>query len=126
MIPDWETNRVSFSNLLPGRHPALWSRLAALLGGAGVEHRLIEGTRDLWARDFMPVQKAVDDFVPFRYRPTYIRESKDPVTPDEVRSWTPPGGVLRTCDINLDGSNVVAGSDKAMSRLSRGWRSGGG
>jgi agmatine/peptidylarginine deiminase len=108
MIPDWQTDFVYFSDLLPTRHPDLWSRLVAVLGDAGVPNRLIRGTRDIWVRDFMPVQAAADEFVLFRYRPDYLRGHNGLVTPDEARSLVPPGGRLCRCDINLDGGNVVA------------------
>jgi agmatine deiminase len=62
----------------------------------------------------MPVQVAEDDFVLFRYRPDYLRDDEGSVTPDEARSWTPPGGGLRTCDINLDGGNVVVSSTRVV------------
>jgi hypothetical protein len=51
MVPDWQTDFVYFSGLLPARHPDLWSRLVATLDALGVGHRLIEATRDVWARD---------------------------------------------------------------------------
>jgi agmatine deiminase len=113
MVPDWQTELVYFSGLLPARHPELWSRLIAILDAASVGHRLIKGTRDIWARDYMPVQAAVGDFVLFRYRPDYLRGHEDLVTPDEVRGAVPHGRI-RTCDINMDGGNVVASSDKAI------------
>ncbi len=31
MIPDWETNRVYFSDLLPVRHPKVWQQLKEIL-----------------------------------------------------------------------------------------------
>lgn len=108
MIADWDTDTVHFSSLLPDRHPALWSRLVAILDAAGIPHGLIEGTRDIWVRDFMPVQVAADEFVLFDYQPDYLRGHGHLVAPDEARSKVPPGGRLRRCEINLDGGNVVA------------------
>src|SRR5205823_4111780 len=98
MIPDWQTDLVYFSDLLLARHPDLWSRLVAILDAAGVGHRLIEGSRDIWTRDYMPVQVAAGDFVLFRYRPGYLCGREDLTTPDEVRGAIPHGGI-RTCDI---------------------------
>ncbi len=114
MIPDWETTEVFFSALLPVRHPDFWSRFAGLLAGTGVEPRLLAGTRDVWARDFMPVQVAASEFVLFQYRPDYLHDNAELVTPDEARQAVPLGARLCTSDINLDGGNVVASSDKAI------------
>lgn len=114
MITDWQTDSVHFSALLPARHPDLWSRLVAVLDAAGVPHRLIEGTRDIWVRDFMPVQAAAAEFVLFHYGPDYLCGHEHLVTPDEARRQVPPGGKLRRCDINLDGGNVVASTKLAI------------
>jgi agmatine/peptidylarginine deiminase len=114
MIPDWQTDLVYFSDLLAARHPDLWSRLVAILDAAGVPHRLIEGTRDIWVRDFMPVQVATDDFVLFSYRPDYLRGHEHLITPDEARCLVPPGGRLRRSAINLDGGHVVTDGDTAI------------
>lgn len=114
MIPDWHTDTVYFSGLLPARHPVLWESLSCILVAAGVEPRLLGGTRDIWARDYMPVQAAVDEYVLFRYEPDYLRGHGGLVTPDAARGLVPPGGRLRPCDIRLDGGNVVAGTDRVV------------
>jgi agmatine/peptidylarginine deiminase len=114
MIPDWQTDCVYFSGLLPAEHPALWESLNRLLDAAGVEHRLLARTRDIWVRDFMPVQVATGDFVLFRYQPHYLHGYDHLVTPDEVRGVVPPGGRVRPCNINLDGGNVVAARGRVI------------
>ena len=114
MVPDWQTDCVFFSSLLPQRHPLLWQRLAKMLADDGIEHCLLEGTRDIWVRDFMPVQVAAGDFVLFRYQPDYLRGHNELVTPDEVRKAVPQCDRLRMSDINLDGGNVVASSSKVI------------
>jgi agmatine deiminase len=88
--------------------------LAGILERAGIEYRLLAGTRDIWVRDFMPVQFARDDFVLFRYEPGYLCGYEDLVTPDEVRRAAVEGSRLRGSDINLDGGNVVAARDKVI------------
>jgi hypothetical protein len=114
MIADWHTNLVYFSDLLPARHPDLWQGLAGVLDQAGVGHRLLAGTRDIWTRDYMPAQVAEGDFVRFRYGPSYLRRRPDLVTPDEARRAAPPGTNLRPSSINLDGGNVVASSTRVI------------
>ena len=114
MIPDWDTDAVHFSDLLPVRQPDLWTRLVAILDAIGVGYRLVEGTRDIWVRDFMPVQVAAGDFVLFRHEPDYLRGHEHLVTPDEIRCLVSPGSRLRRCGINLDGGNVVASTKLAI------------
>lgn len=114
MIPDWQTNVVFFSGLLPTRHAALWDDLAGILDRAGVEYHLLPGTRDIWVRDFMPVQVTADNFVRFRYQPSYLCGYDDLITPDEVRGRIPDGARLHISGINLDGGNVVANGTKVI------------
>jgi agmatine deiminase len=114
MAPDWQANLVHFSDLLPARYPGLWRRLAAIFDAAGVEHRLLQGTRDIWVRDFMPVQVEAGNFVLFRYQPGYLRGREHLTTPDEARKAAVPGDRLRTSGINLDGGNVVEDSGKVL------------
>src|SRR5690242_20673673 len=114
MIPDWQTNVVYFSDLLLTRHRDVWEGLVRVLDEASVEHCLIGGTRDIWARDYMPVQVADGDFVVFRYEPDYLCRRPHLVTPSEARSSVPLGTNFRTSDINLDGGNVVASSTRAI------------
>jgi len=56
MIPDWQTDCAYFSDLLPGRHANLWQGLERVLAQSSVATRLLQGTRDIWCRDYMPVQ----------------------------------------------------------------------
>jgi agmatine deiminase len=114
MVPDWETDSVSFSDLLPVRHWELWERLAGVLKEAGVNYRLLTGTRDIWVRDFMPVQIAAGEFLLFRYRPDYLQGHEDLITPEEARCSVVPKRNLRKSDIALDGGNVVAGVGRAI------------
>lgn len=54
-----------FASLLqtnPIYQPAA-DRLLAALYSAGVEYRLLDGTHDIWLRDFMPVQIRDGSFV---------------------------------------------------------------
>src|SRR5690242_5254732 len=99
MVPDWQTNFVLFSDLLPARHPVLWAGLVGILDQAGVGHRLIEGTRDVWVRDLLPVQVAAADFVLFRYEPDYLGGREDLIPSDEARRAALHGACLRTSDL---------------------------
>jgi agmatine deiminase len=74
MIPDAETTCVALAAVLADRHPAIYRGLRAILEGHGVAVRLLDGVRDIWARDYCPVQVADRGFVQFRYDPDYLRD----------------------------------------------------
>ena len=68
-----------FASLLqtnPIYQPAA-DRLLAALYSAGEEYRLLDGTHDIWLRDFMPVQIRDGSFVFFRYEPSYLENEPE-------------------------------------------------
>ena len=109
MIPDWETNCVYFSRLLGEQYPDLLERLTQILRSHKVEVRLLEGTKDIWARDYCPVQIEANRFLKFRYDPDYLKEDKyrHLVTGDEVIEQLRDLGAIEKSEIVLDGGNVV-------------------
>lgn len=115
MIADHETNRVYLSDLLPRRHPRLTEGLKRHLKAAKVKVGFIHGTRDIWARDYMPMQVAVDRFVQFRYEPDYLRgRFKHLITPPEVCRRIVPKGQCIQSDLNVDGGNIVRWHDTVI------------
>jgi agmatine deiminase len=114
MIADWQTNHVYFSGLLPQRHPKAWSGLKQTLTAAGIGVHLLADTRDIWCRDYMPVQVGIGEFVKFRYNPDYLSDCRDLATDEPVCHSLPHIRNLRVSPINLDGGNVVAGNGKVI------------
>lgn len=93
-------------------------RLFAALHAAGVEYRLLDGTHDIWLRDFMPVQIRDGSFVSFRYEPSYLEN--EPELRSNFKndlSLQFPFSVVYS-DINLDGGNVVFSPSKEKAVIS--------
>lgn len=107
MIADWETNTAVFADLLPRQFPELWDRLASILAEHSVAVRLLNGVRDIWARDFLPLQVTNNEFVQFRYRPDYLEGFEHLRTPEEVSDGLPFLSHRCRSDLILDGGNVV-------------------
>ena len=68
-------NIVYFSSLLPERCPKTFKGLEEVLSRYGVEYRLLEGAKDIWVRDFMPIQVVPHVFELFRYNPDYLQDT---------------------------------------------------
>ena len=64
------TNIVCFSQYLTAYK--CWSELSAALARQQVDYALLPNTKDIWMRDFMPVQCTPDHFVAYRYEPDYL------------------------------------------------------
>jgi len=108
MVSDWATDTVYISDLLPKRHPEIVAALRATLSG---RLQTIPGTKDIWVRDFMPIQLPGNRFVVFRYAPDYLKDYPHVRTDD--------GASLLDLDcvrseLVIDGGNVVRFHDTAI------------
>jgi agmatine/peptidylarginine deiminase len=85
------------------------------LHDAGISVHLLAGTRDIWCRDYMPVQLGKAEFLKFRYAPDYLRHHPSLVTEAiSLRHSLSRAGRVRVSAIKLDGGNVVASHDKVI------------
>lgn len=75
MIQDNQCNRVFFSALLRERCPIAFRGLTEVLNKYDVPWSLLEGTNDIWCRDYMPLQVRPNRFVAYNYNPDYLQHS---------------------------------------------------
>ena len=106
---DTMTNFVYISDKLKEFYPRTYSRLTKLFDDMEIEWGEIEGTKDIWIRDYMPIQLYSDSFVVYNYNPDYLKDSGVEYITD---SKAIADRVLIHCnkdhyDITLDGGNVV-------------------
>ena len=74
MITDDHTNSVYFSSLLPEKCPVLNAHIADSLRKRDIPFTYLKGTKDIWCRDYMPIQIQKDRFVFYRYTPDYLQD----------------------------------------------------
>lgn len=119
MITDNHTNTVYFSGLLPEKCPILNAHLTESLRQHGVSYAYLSGTKDIWCRDFMPIQIEEDRFVFYKYTPNYLQDKRwlrfqtDPVVvfnneANKLQSYLDKSIVI---DLIVDGGNVVKCGD---------------
>lgn len=119
MLTDHLTNTVYFSSLLPEKCPVLNAHLVDALQKHDISYAYLSGTKDIWCRDFMPIQVGVERFVFFKYTPDYLQDKaglKIQTNPEDV--FLSESNKLKyllpqssTIDIVLDGGNVVKCND---------------
>lgn len=115
MITDNETNKVYFSELLKTNsdYEDAYNGIIRILNKHKVDYDFLIGTKDIWARDYMPVQKDVGSFVQFRYEPYYLKDQlefqSDPKVICVAHNLNPV-----ISNINLDGGNVIKWHDKVI------------
>lgn len=96
-----------FSALLPTLYPTDAETLFTALAAHDVPYALLDGTRDVWVRDFMPVRTRSGQMISFRYESSYLRDCPELRT-DFRRDIAPQLALTPLyADINLDGGNVV-------------------
>ena len=122
MITDNQTNTVFFSDLLPKKCPILNQHIAEVLEAHRIPYAYLSETKDIWCRDFMPIQIAEDRFVSYKYTPNYLQDRTG------LRLQTNPEAVLQArqnhltyvlqnavkIDLVMDGGNVVKCGDTVV------------
>lgn len=76
MIKDRDTNIVYLADKLEARYPDFFSRLTRLLNEMNIRWALIPHTKDIWVRDFMPIQLTDGEFLQYNYCPDYLQEKQ--------------------------------------------------
>lgn len=94
-------------------------RLFAALDLFNINYKFIKSTKDIWARDYMPVKTKSGRFISFRYEPNYLKENPELRT--DFRKEIAPAFSLENLtysDINLDGGNIVFSPSKEKAVIS--------
>lgn len=112
MIPDSNTNIVYVSRKLREWYPEFFHRFTALMDEIGVVWHELKFTRDIWARDYMPLQLSETEFLKYRYYPDYLDNNEDRRYITNCRQACKYLDINYTeTDIVLDGGNVVLCGD---------------
>lgn len=115
MIPDQVTNHLYLADTLPVKHPDFFEQFKELLEDLEIKYSQLPGTKDIWARDYMPIQIAANQFVQFVYNPDYLQSKKWQKTISDVDSiCTSLDLKPKKSSIVLDGGNVVRSSNKVI------------
>lgn len=118
MIQDNQCNRVFFSALFRERCPIAFRGLTEVLDRYEVPWSLLEGTNDIWCRDYMPIQVLPNQFLGYDYHPDYLlRNANDKATITDGNEICRKLGyacsnMLGT--IKIDGGNIVKASGRAI------------
>lgn len=107
---------VYLSALLKTKYPDTCEKLIQILDKHHVKYGFLEGTKDIWCRDYMPIQTKSGKFIQFKFEPSYLKNDNEW---DESRSDVEEVCKLNNIDaepsdINLDGGNVLLCDDRAI------------
>lgn len=107
MILDKNKNTVCFSGQIASRKQfkAAYERIIAILHKHSVKTLEIPNTKDIWCRDYMPIQLSKNEFLQFDYSPSYL--DKNPELKTTNAHSIIEGSQISQSDIILDGGNLV-------------------
>lgn len=115
-ITDSICNSVYFSEWLKSDYPEIYKGLSDILKRNDIAYDTIPETKDIWCRDYMPIQTDDDEYICYRYRPDYLLKRKS-----DARYITDN---IKVCDrmnikalnekINIDGGNIVKAGNKII------------
>ena len=116
-----KNNMLYFSSQLKtiNKYRPATERLFAALDFQGISYQLLDGTRDIWLRDFMPVKTKSGKYISFRYEPSYLDDNPELRT--DFQTEIDPLFSLENLvysDINLDGGNIVFSPSKQTAVIS--------
>lgn len=107
---------VYMSELLMDKFPTTCKNLISILEKHNVNYSFIKGTKDIWCRDYMPIQTESGKFIQFKYDPSYLKGKKEwEDSRSDVREVCRLNGIKAVfSDINLDGGNVLICDGRAI------------
>lgn len=115
-IKDEDTNVVYISEKLK-TYSNFYNRLVNTFENADIRHEELTATKDIWVRDFMPIQLSEKTFVRYKYAPDYLYvhpNDKKYITNsyqtcDNLKKSHLKGQVdsFQETDLIIDGGNVV-------------------
>lgn len=101
------------SQLNTPKYKAAAHRMFAALDLFNIKYKLLNNTKDIWLRDFMPVKTRSGKYVSFWYEPSYLADDLQLRTnfKTDIAPSFKVDNLVYT-DINLDGGNVVFSPSK--------------
>ncbi|ADV46099.1 agmatine deiminase family protein [Nitratifractor salsuginis] len=87
------------------KYAPFFRRMQEALRCQGADYTLLEGTRDIWCRDYMPVYGTGGKAVQFRYDPSYLKDDRFRSLPEEFLPYLDMQPVHS--ELNLDGGNLL-------------------
>lgn len=115
MITDSQTDNLFLADVLFSKFPEFARQLQEKLKALDVNYDVLLNAKDIWCRDYMPIQIEQDRFVQFRYAPRYLERKGGHLVKTNVEEvFREPSITIVKSGIVLDGGNVVKAEDKAI------------
>lgn len=107
---------VFLSEILKEKYPDTCNKLISIFDKHQVKYSFLKTTKDIWCRDYMPVQTPSGKLIQFTYNPSYLKGNKEwEESRSDVKDVCRMNNInAEFSDINLDGGNVLIFDDRAI------------
>lgn len=107
--------QVCVSEWLCRDYPMVYTSLCNALERSNVKYRTLYNTKEVWARDYMPLHLGNGRYATFNFAPDYLDTGKGKyITKQDMVIRDLGVTVVSHLDITLDGGNVVRCGDKTI------------
>ena len=126
MTTDKDTNKVYFSSYI--RRYRCWTNIKQALEECGVKYGFLDNTKDIWVRDFMPVEREKGKFMGYTYFPDYLKSETKYITDNVYGCYDFADTDFVKLNYIIDGGNLIkCGSkvvmtDKVLMNMDRDYR----
>lgn len=116
MITDYQCNEVYFSSWLKSDYSNIYDGLEKILNKHNIAYGIIPHTKDVWCRDYMPLQIDEYRYLCYSYRPDYLTDNPinhkyitdSQIVCHEMNLKTIPTSLV------IDGGNVVKAGNRII------------
>ena len=109
---------VFFSDLLSKKCPVLFQSITETLKEHNIAYGILDNTKDIWCRDYMPIHTEDDRLIFYIYNPDYLQTPYYRRTITDIYSIESLnnhfGKNVQFLDLVIDGGNVVICGDKVV------------
>jgi len=107
-VSENETNQVFISDKLKYKVPQFYDDFQRLLSDNNIPLKEISNTKDIWCRDYMPIQLYPNKFIFYSYNPDYLQDSYgESIKTNSLPFCRKLSLDLTIANIIIDGGNVI-------------------
>lgn len=107
--------QIGISHWLSNDYPTVYMALCGALEKSHIEYKVLADTKEVWARDYMPLHVGNGKYVTFNFSPDYLAGKRGKyITNQSVVIKDLGINVAAHLDIILDGGNVVRCGNKTI------------
>ena len=107
-VSENETNQVFISDKLKHKVPRFYDDFRNLLNDNNIPLKEISNTKDIWCRDYMPIQLYPNKFIFYSYNPDYLQDNYGKsIKTNSLPICRKLSFDLKMSNIILDGGNVI-------------------